>query len=68
MDTKVRTVKQLKDLVSVVYKFLGEKHVVFLDSAQSNDDYSRFSYLTCDPFLVVSAKGNTVDINRLGKL
>tara|TARA_A100001037_G_scaffold184928_1_gene165698 strand:- start:1918 stop:3306 length:1389 start_codon:yes stop_codon:yes gene_type:complete len=68
VDTKVRTVKQLKDLVSVVYKFLGEKHVVFLDSAQSNDDYSRFSYLTCDPFLVVSAKGNTVDINRLGKL
>ena len=67
MSSNIREIHQLNDLMSAVSKFLDEPHMALLDSSQL-DDNSRFSYLTCDPFAVVSSKGNVVRINRLGKI
>ena len=60
--SRLRT-QSMPDMFS---RFLGSSYPVLLDSALASSGSGRFSYLTADPFIIVSSKGRRVRIESEG--
>ncbi len=66
MAVYLETMTDIQNLVSVMPYFQDDSSCVFLDSAKQNDDMSRYSYLSADPFLVIQSTGNQISITQNG--
>ena len=61
--TKLPSAVSMPDMFS---RFLGSSYPVLLDSALAAGGSGRFSYLTADPFLLVTSKGRRVHVEGEG--
>jgi len=59
----VEELRPTPDPWEVVQRFADRPHLLFLDSAQEHPTLGRYSYVTADPPLWLTAKGDDVRLN-----